>query len=128
MSEITREDVEELNGYMRLLVGILKMAIRDFVFREDEEARIWLFVEDTDHEWRKDRIDLTGGYSTSFEGICEIFNVNPQWLRDRIRQQAKDMTTLCPVDQKHEELGTETQSDLFSADLREFMETFYYEY
>jgi hypothetical protein len=95
------EDVDELNGYMRLFAGILKMAIRDYVYhspREEEyqTAYIWLFEEDENHEWRKDRLEATGGYSTSFEGICELFNIDIEWMRKKIKEMRSSDARLRP--------------------------------
>lgn len=77
-----------------LLLEVIRRAAHDWVLYRThdrlhlrqiaEDAYIWLFEESPTHPWARIRV-LSDNRLTSFLTICEILDLDPEFVRERVR-------------------------------------------
>lgn len=89
------EDLHHTSRCRALLLEIALRAAHDYVLYRShkrldraqlaEDAYIWLFEEDRDHHWHRQR-EVSGKTITSFHVICDVLDLDPDRFRERVLQ------------------------------------------
>lgn len=88
-------DAQDANGARSVLIEIMRRASYDWVLYRSslrteqrklaEDAYIWLFLEEPGHPaWELRQAEGKG--LTSFLSICDIFDVDPELIRSKVRR------------------------------------------
>jgi hypothetical protein len=90
----THDQQMEVSRCRALLLEIIRRAAHDWILYRThaklsmrqiaEDAHTWLFVEGPKHTWWHMR-RRTGAQLTSFLGICELLDLDPPYVRQRVR-------------------------------------------
>jgi len=103
-----------------LLLEIIRRAAHDWILyrlhtkmrlrQVAEDAYTWLFEEGPGHAWHRAR-KLSGHTITSFLTICDLLDLDPKFVRERIRGMTAQqiMTAGRPAERRHRRQADEGQ-------------------